>query len=252
MTALQDRDTSILDRYAGEIKQGYQKLLARNNKNRKQVEKLIIVTIARYFKVPSDMQELVMEGFEPETVAVEILEKHIAKILDILDRESYGPEQFSNLIINAISAMLQELVKEISEGFYDGTEGLSKVYKVVTKQQLRECFGEDMGNIVNEFFGNSSWDMIMKAYTEYRPATTTSVNANAQQSGTITEPTSDNTLTIEQARAALEEEVLRQLATVVDEDSLDLDEYDKVVFSKSYSRGDINYQEEKDKDKESK
>jgi len=148
--------------------------------------------------------------------------------------------------------MLQELVKEISEGFYDGTEGLSKVYKVVTKQQLRECFGEDMGNIVNEFFGNSSWDMIMKAYTEYRPATTISVNANAQQSGIITEPTSDNTVTIEQARAALEEEVLRQLATVVDEDSLDLDEYDKVVFSKSYSRGDINYQEEKDKDKESK
>ena len=110
------------------------------------------------------MESLVMEGFEPHTVATEILENHLTGIFDVIEQPNYDQEKFSSLIVNRFMKMLQELLSEISEGFYDGIEGLEKVYKASFRQHVIQSFGPEMGAILNEMAPQMTWDLLIKAY----------------------------------------------------------------------------------------
>jgi DNA-binding ferritin-like protein (Dps family) len=236
MVGLQNGEMTFLDKYVDEIKQGYTKLLAKYKGNRKELEKQLAQRISNFFKVPVTMNDLVFEGFEPQTVAQEILESHLPNVIDIIERENYGNERFSALIGRELTKMVQKIMVDVSEGYCDGLDGLQKVYKAVIKEELHKLVGIEIGNILFEIFQKMGWEIMMKAYN----AKLDKVSANQEE--TKMQIVESNRLTPE------EEQVIEELSKVLEEDDPKFAAYDNIKFSKTYEKGDINYEEKKEKD----
>lgn len=82
-----------------------------------------------------------MEGFEPATVAGEILERKIAQVLQIIDSYTETPNtKFSDLLGAVIPDTLGEIVYEISEGLNNGYQDFKEIYSENIRIMLRETF----------------------------------------------------------------------------------------------------------------
>jgi len=74
---------------------------------------------ADLFKFPNELKEAVLEGFEPETTAFDIIDTNLIPLLrNICSNE--GPDlDFGNKVSLAFKRILKECINEVSEGLCD-------------------------------------------------------------------------------------------------------------------------------------
>jgi len=156
------------------------------------------------------------------------------------EQENYPNERFSVLFSQRITNAIGELIQEVSEGFYDNVQGLEEVYKAVLKDELNKSYGAEFGSMAYGMLGDSSWNFYLKAHQTFLQPQPDAQNP--------TKP-ANTPMNIEEPPKLTEEEekLLRELEQVVDDDSVALEEYEKLELTKNYLRGDVNYKPEKEK-----
>lgn len=97
--------------------------------------------LLKLFDVPEKYTSKVLEGFEPKTVARDILENRILQILHIIDTYRDTPNtKFSDLIGATVFNMIGEVVCEVSEGLHDGFDDFKEIFRENFKTTLRTIF----------------------------------------------------------------------------------------------------------------
>lgn len=86
-----------------------------------------------------------MEGFEPETVATEVVNRNILKLMDVVDRDYSGQlTKFSTELLIALKLMIGECVHEISEGLYQGLTDYKLIFQHNSASLLIKTVGQEM------------------------------------------------------------------------------------------------------------
>ena len=93
-------------------------------------------TFAKIFEIREEHQNKVMEGFEPQTVAEEVSTKHLAIIFQTILKDYSPTEKFSDAFTTDFKAYVKELLAEVSEGFYDGMNGVEVILKEKLKREI--------------------------------------------------------------------------------------------------------------------
>ena len=106
-----------------------------------ELSKVSAKTFAKVFEIREEHQNKVMEGFEPQTVAEEVSVKHLALIFQTILKDYPPTEKFSDAFSADFKAYVRELLAEVSEGFYDGMNGVEIILKEKLKREIANIAG---------------------------------------------------------------------------------------------------------------
>ncbi len=122
-------------------------------------------SLSKAFEVPEEFQNKIMEGFEPHTVAEEISIDHLASIFKTILSEYPPPQKFSDALANNFKSYIRELISEVSEGLYGGTDDFQIILKTYLQKELSNMAGnslEGMEGMMMAFLWPQLWQKILR------------------------------------------------------------------------------------------
>lgn len=115
-------------------------------------------------------QSLMLEGFDPNEVAMEILNKNFLLLFEIILKE-YDQTSLPNFerdFCDILKKMFGELIFEISEGLNNGYNDFEQVFKENVKNMIVRVAGAQMADLIGFMALPNLIPHIRNCYEEYK------------------------------------------------------------------------------------
>lgn len=115
-------------------------------------------------------QSLMLEGFDPNEVAMEILNKNFLLLFEIILKE-YDQTSLPNFerdFCDVLKKMFGELIFEISEGLNNGYNDFEQVFKENVKNMIVRVAGAQMADLIGFMALPNLIPHIRNCYEEYK------------------------------------------------------------------------------------
>lgn len=147
-------------------------------------EKVLIEKIStemKEFFLPGPAhQSLVLEGFEPNEVALEILNKNFLKLFEIILQE-YDQNTLPNFekdFVSVLKTTFGELIYEISEGLNNGYNDFELMFRENVRNMIIRVAGQQIAELVGFMAIPNLIPHIRNCYEEYKQELEAKVKIN--------------------------------------------------------------------------
>ncbi|KRX05327.1 hypothetical protein PPERSA_00628 [Pseudocohnilembus persalinus] len=228
MQLMMTKNPSFLDEIHYQIKERLH--LRLEDETEEQIAQNLANSMSSFF----DFQENVLEGFEPSSLASEIMQARFLEFIKIIDQDyplkkGNVERKFSEEFTDQFKLLIGELCVEISEGLEGGQQDFKK--HIIRKlQELVETYVQ--GGIASMFMGIYSPQI----------ANLITLSADYYQQSQI--PKTQEQIESEQNQEEQERLLLEEIEQNANKDKYLFNQYQNCEFSEEYKLGDFNNQDE--------
>jgi len=117
--------------------------------------------IGKIFELDEDQKKLAIEGFEPNTVAIDVSIPHVIKLIDAsLSSYDNSQNKYSEEVTKIFRSLAKDLLTEISEGFNQGISDLQLILRDKFSRYISSAVGEDTASLFRGMLWPNLWKKI--------------------------------------------------------------------------------------------